>query len=332
MIKLFRGRRRPSRASIKESCDNLPTGLCFAYANGLPILVNRRMYDLSLRLTGQDLQMADVFWNRLQTGVLAPGVERVSEPGAPRPEVCVGGKTYYLFTRTVICLEGESIFQITAADTTQLRRAADELARSNDELRRVGIRLRKYGEQVADLIREDEILAVKVRIHNEIGQTLTATRHLLGMEKAAGAGEVLAAWERITDMLRWEIEPKKVTFPLDDLRKAAGVLGMCLDIRGPMPGSGKDAELIVTVAAEMLTNAFRHAAAGILTIEVSRTGGEYRVCFTNDGAPPVREITEGGGIGSLRRRIEKLGGTLEVVSRPRFMLTIQFPMQEAMRV
>ena len=35
----FRNKPKLSRASIKESCDNLPTGLCFAYANGLPILV-----------------------------------------------------------------------------------------------------------------------------------------------------------------------------------------------------------------------------------------------------------------------------------------------------
>lgn len=332
MIDLFRGRRRPSRASIKESCDNLPTGLCFAYANGLPILVNRRMYDLSLRLTGQDLQNADTFWKILTNGAFIPGAARVSAPGAPQPEVCVGGQTYYLFTRTVICLEGESVYQITAADTTQLRLAADELARSNDELRRVGLRLRKYGEQVAELTREDETLAAKVRIHNEIGRTLTATRRLLRTAQPADAGEVLAAWRRITDMLRWEIEPRKVTFPLRELRKAADVLGMRLDIRGPMPESGKDAELIVTVAAEMLTNAFRHAAAGTLTIEVVRVGGEYCVRFTNDGDPPAGEITEGGGIGGLRRRLEKLGGALEVTARPRFMLTIQFPMQEATRV
>ena len=212
MIDLFRGRRRPSRASIKESCDNLPTGLCFAYANGLPILVNRRMYDLSLRLTGQDLQNADTFWKILMNGAFIPGAARVSAPGAPQPEVCVGGQTYYLFTRTVICLEGESVYQITAADTTQLRLAADELARSNDELRRVGLRLRKYGEQVAELTREDETLAAKVRIHNEIGRTLTATRRLLRRPRAnarhsatpaASAAHSSAASPLSTESGRW---------------------------------------------------------------------------------------------------------------------------------
>lgn len=328
----FRNKPKLSRASIKESCDNLPTGLCFAYANGLPILVNRRMYDLCFQLTGQDLQSADAFWNTLTGGVFVPGAVRISAPGAQQPEVCIGEQEYDIFTRSELQMDGEPIIQITAADTTQLHHAAAELAKSNDELRRIGIRLKKYGEQVAELTREDEVLAAKVRIHNEIGQTLTATRHLLSMDQEADAGEVLASWRKITDMLRWEIEPKKTSSALDYLQKAADALGMRLIVQGEMPASGKDAELIVTVAAEMLTNAFRHAAAKSLTIEVSNRGGEYRVRFTNDGEPPDGEITEHGGIEGLRHRVEKLGGILEVVSLPRFILTIQFPIQEATRV
>lgn len=329
MRDLFQRKRRLSRSSIKESCDNLPTGLCFASANSLPILVNRRMYELCLRITGQDLQNADEFWDILTNGALAAGARRVSAPGAPRPVVCIDEQEYRTFTRSSFSVDGETVIQITAADTTELHRATTELAKSNDELRRVSARLKKYGEQVAEVSREDEILTAKVRIHNEIGQTLTATRHLLWMDPETDAGEVLASWRKITDMLRWEIEPKKDPAALKYLQKAADALEMRLNIQGEIPAAGKDAELIVTVAAEMLTNAFRHAAARALTIEVSRRGGEYCVRFTNDGDPPDGEITEGGGIGGLRCRVEKLGGELTVVSQPRFILTIRFPIQEA---
>ena len=321
-------RKRIPGAAVKESCDNLPTGLCFAYPNGMPVLVNRRMYELCIRLTGNDLQDANDFWSVLTAGALTGGARRISAPGAEHPVILADGE-YRTFARRTLDMDGKPVIEVTAADTTALHRAADELARGNEELRLANQRLRKYGEQAFELTRSDELLSAKVRIHNEIGQTLTATRRLLAMEQEnQAAGTVLTSWRHITEMLQGENEPKKSFSPLDQLQEAADVLGMRLTIRGELPDRGKDMELLVTVAAEMLTNAFRHAGATELTMEVSCTERGCRARFTNNGLPPEREITEGGGMGSLRRRVEKLGGSFQVVSRPVFSLAIQFPRQE----
>lgn len=320
-------RKRPTGAAVKESCDNLPTGLCFAGLDGMPLLVNRRMYELCIDLTGQDLQDANAFWAVLTTGSLTGDARRVSEPGAEHPVILLDG-AYRTFARRELDMDGTPVVEITAADTTALYRAAGELARGNEELRQVNQRLRKHGEQAFALTRSDELLSAKVRIHNEIGQTLTATRRLLAMEREEEAGQVLASWRHITDMLLGESAPRKSLSPLEQLQDAADVLGMKLTIRGQLPSGRKDMELLVTVAAEMLTNAFRHAGATELTVEAEAGPLTCRARFTNDGAPPEKEITEGGGLGSLRCRVEKLGGSFRVESRPAFSLTIQFPRQE----
>ena len=54
MIRWFS--KRISRSSIKESFDNLPTGICFADSNGLIVLCNKRMHQLCYELMGKDLQ------------------------------------------------------------------------------------------------------------------------------------------------------------------------------------------------------------------------------------------------------------------------------------
>ena len=49
------------------------------------------------------------------------------------------------------------------------------------------------------------------------------------------------------------------------------------------------------------------------------------VCFCNDGDKPDGEVTEGGGLGSLRKKVEREGGTMMVQSDPEFTLTIALP-------
>ena len=50
-----------TRSSVKESLDWLNTGLCFAYKNGMVMLINHRMNNLSHTIFGRDLQNANAF-------------------------------------------------------------------------------------------------------------------------------------------------------------------------------------------------------------------------------------------------------------------------------
>lgn len=46
------------------------------------------------------------------------------------------------------------------------------------------------------------------------------------------------------------------------------------------------------------------------------------VTVTNNGKPPSGVIEETGGLGNLRKRIEKAGGTMKICSAPVFSLTL----------
>ncbi len=62
-----KSRRQLSPVSIKESCDHLPSALCFAWENGLPCLKNLKMDELSHLLTGEALLNANVFWKAIES-------------------------------------------------------------------------------------------------------------------------------------------------------------------------------------------------------------------------------------------------------------------------
>ena len=66
-----------SPLSVKESFDNLPTGLCFSKSNGMIQLVNYQMNELSHIITGDDLQNANVFWDAVCNGKLTNNITRL---------------------------------------------------------------------------------------------------------------------------------------------------------------------------------------------------------------------------------------------------------------
>ena len=73
----------------------------------------------------------------------------------------------------------------------------------------------------------------------------------------------------------------------------------------------------------------RHAGATELYTDSEHRPQAWHLCITNNGTPPRAEIKEGGGLSSLRRRIEKAGGTVTVHSLPVFVLEVTLPDKES---
>ena len=307
-----------TRSSVKESLDWLSTGLCFAYKNGMVMLVNHRMNDLSHTIFGRDLQNANAFWKNLNDGETQAGIMRLSM-GA-NPSFRLPDQTVWTFAREVI----DGITQLTAAETTRLNKLTEELKEKNAELSAMNYRLRKYGENVDELTREKERLETKVRIHRELGQALLMTRRYLQGE-TDHRQELLDVLNRNIAMLRLESESQKNDEPLDMLLKAARSAGIEVLITGKMPEQEDANRLFFEAATEALTNAVRHADAKTLCIAFSEDGTSYSVCFTNDGNQPQNEIVEGGGLGSLRQKTEQIGGAMEVLHQPKFVLKLIVP-------
>lgn len=74
------------------------------------------------------------------------------------------------------------------------------------------------------------------------------------------------------------------------------------------------------VIREALTNAVRHGNATRIDIKACREGRELRFFIQNNGAAG-KDFIEGFGLASMRQRLEKLGGGLNIDAAEGFMLT-----------
>ena len=113
----------------------------------------------------------------------------------------------------------------------------------------------------------------------------------------------------------------------EKLYESADSSGVTIRIRGAEPANGA-ADLMYAAMQVCLNNAIQYAQATELMANIWEDGDRYTVLIRNNGRPPEKTITEGGGLSNLRRRIERIGGTMTVQSLPEFALVIGIPNRE----
>ena len=304
-----KSRRQISPVSIKESCDHLPSVLCFAYENGQPCLKNLKMDELSHLLTGEALLNANVFWETIE-----------SQPIVTLPD----GQTWS-FARVRMTMAGRTVYQITGTNITEEARLQRELEKDNLRLKDMNRRLRQYGQDVQEATREKEILHAKTRVHDEIGHALLQTRQFLAGTQG-DAARVCAAWRQNTQLLLAKYADEQRTDAFEQLARAAQAIGVTIARSGAFPQEGTEsAQLVEAAAHECLTNLVRHAGGTRLEIISEKTASGWRVRYLNDGSAPSGPIVEGSGLTALRARTEAVGGSMNIAYLPRFELTLTLP-------
>ena len=304
-----KSRRQLSPVSIKESCDHLPSALCFAWENGQPCLKNLKMDELSHLLTGDALLNANVFWKTIES----------------QPIVTLENDQTWSFARVRLGMSGKTVYQITGTNITEEARLQRELEEDNLRLKAMNRRLRQYGQDVQEATREKEILRAKTRVHDEIGHALLQTRQFLSGTQG-DAESVCAAWRQNIRLLLGKYADEQRTDAFEQLARAAQAIGVTIARSGAFPQEGTEsAQLVEAAAHECLTNLVRHAGGTRLEIISEKTASGWRVRYLNDGAVPSGPIVEGSGLTALRARTEAAGGAMEIVHAPRFELTLTLP-------
>lgn len=202
--------------------------------------------------------------------------------------------------------------------------AAVRAATLNDDLRRSRARIL--------VAREDERRRLQRDIHDGLGPTLAslyqrvdAARSLLARDPAAAERLLLDVAEQtklvIADVrgLVRDLRPHEV----DELGLVGAVraasarfdrLGVTVAATGLPPLPPVVEVAAYRVAMEALTNAARHADAGIARICFETEGSALVVTVTDDGRGIAPTDRPGTGMRSMRERADELGGTVAVTA------------------
>lgn len=303
--------------TVKEAVDNLPGAICFFDHNGLVTLCNHQMHRLVFALTGRDLQSLQ----ELQEALKGNGCIGRWDNNIFLPE---DGSAWRFSQECVTTQDGKTYTQITAANVTELYCSQKELEQDNRRLEEYGQRMRSLSANIINLIREEEILNMKIHVHNDIGSSIIATRQFLLQNKPMEELD-LSTWKRIVRLLKHDIEfPEKPDDVAGLMRDACGI-GIKIQLNGALPENPAATKILFAAIRECMTNAVRHAAAKELYVDLTNDGNMATAIITNDGKVPEGKIVYGGGLTSLGYRVRNYGGKMEIKETPGFEMTITVP-------
>jgi anti-sigma regulatory factor (Ser/Thr protein kinase) len=314
-------RKTLSNTSIKESFDNLPTGVCFFNEAGLPVLCNHTMYRFSFAVCGKDVQLITDLENCLADDFIP--ADDVRKDG--KVFILSDGSAWHLEKRTFTHESGNMYTQYVATDVSELHKNRVELTKENEQLRKVQADLKKLSANIVAVTREEEILNTKMRVHDEMGRCLVEAQKFLrdGCNESI-PDSVISSWQRAVSMIKYSNETVDEDM-LSQVRKTCASVGIAYVQTGELPTEESVAYTLICAVRECVTNAVRYAGASELYVQFSETEKLATVTITNNGKRPDSPIVEGGGLSTLRRRVERTGGIMVVQSLPIFKLTVTVP-------
>lgn len=309
--------------SVKEAVDSLPTGILCYTPGARTLLVNQAMRDFCRSVTGEELISGEVFVKRLKDGALLPSC-RTELVGSEPVFVPADGRAWKL-TEGEIPYEKARVQMLLASDITEEYQKTLTLKAMQNRVEALGQRLQKVNREIVELTTEREILNAKVKLHDELGSNLLAIKHFI--RNGGTAQEQAELTKNLHRSVAFLVSDRKTTerdeyaLMIDTAKR----LGLTVAITGALPETEPHKHILATAIHECGTNTLRHAHGDRLTVKVTEEEHHILAEFTNNGVQPAGEITERGGLLSLRELTEQAGGEMTLTVRPAFALRLKLP-------
>jgi signal transduction histidine kinase len=217
--------------------------------------------------------------------------------------------------------------------------AVEQIA-SNDALRAVNAHLLATRALLDESAREQERLRLSRELHDVAGHKLTALK--LNLRNASTDGSLPAAQTKLCSDLADEL--------LGDIRAVVAQLRVHdgVDLRSalqrladswPQPSVRVDvaadarvtsvaqAQALLRIAQEALTNAARHAKASLINISLQRENAALLLQIKDDGVGKL-PLREGHGLTGIRERVTAIGGSLMLAANQPSGITLLVRLQD----
>ena len=284
--------------SIKKVIDSSDFGILVLKGNK-SVLINNTMYAILNKLN-------------IKTNYISNIIKQSEEQMEGNYVVKVEEK-YYLF----IINQNEVI----AFDITEEYCLKKELDEQNEKIKLNNTELVTSIENIEKLEKEKNLLKIKNKYHDLLGQNLSVLQQYLNKEEINQEN-----FDEIKFMIKKmfiDIEDTEDSNTnLQNLIKIHKKNGTNIIIKGKLPENEKQAKVFFEIIREATTNAIKHAGSSKIFVEIKETLEETNMVITNDGKKPNEFITENEGIKGMRRKVEEIKGYFYVSTVPEFSVNV----------
>ena len=307
--------------AVQESLDNLPSGIVFFDGNGMPKLMNRKMYQICQNLAGRDIQNI----TELKEALEHPLKENVFYDVDLKVYCFADGSVWKFSEKEIITTAGDRFFQVLASEVSELYRNKVLLKEENQKLQEMSVAMKELSKNVITLTREEEMLSMKMRVHDNLGYSVLAAQRMLIRESEADRDIFRSQWKQTLDLLNKDNKSVEGEQLHRQVQERAKTLGVKIIYTGEKVWESHISELMDTILLEALSNCVRHAGASELYVKSGSEEQEWIIVITDNGQKTEKNVKEGGGLSGIRKRVEQYGGTLRISAKSKFSIIVKIP-------
>ena len=284
--------------SIKKVIDECEVGILVLKGKKVK-LINNKMYEILDKLNIKKDYI---------TNIKRQSIDQIDK------NYCVKvGDKYYVFV-----INNNEIITFDITEAYELHQKLNEQNRKLEENNK---QILLSIDNIEELEREKNLLKLKNKYHDILGQNLSILQQYLNRENISQEN-----FEEIKFMIQKmfiDIEDTEDTNTnLENLIKIHKKNGTDIIIDGKLPQNKETAKVFFEIIREATTNAIRHAGSSKVFVKIRETLEETYMIITNDGRKPNEFITENQGIKDMRRKVKKLGGMFYISTVPEFSVNI----------
>lgn len=301
-----------SNNTVKDAIENLPCGLVFYDKNGYIYLSNKVMNNLSLELTKKDLQNGNELWNDIANKNLEEDIF-ISE-----------NKTIWKIFKENINIDGTIYQKIQADDITDIYNLSVILKNKNKQLKKDQKKLIEHMKNIDEYISEEETLKLKIKVHDNFGELITLTTKMYKENiKNKDKKILIKNWDILDRKMKYLLPYKNINHnSLEKVNDLSKRLDCKININGIIPNDKTNKEIFIYALNEMLKNAVNHTNAKSLLVNIIYKNNQIIITIKNKNKNNIYFIKEGGGLSSIRNKIEKINGIMEITCNEFIILKI----------
>lgn len=304
---LIKLKRNINYYSLKEALDELKTAVMFESEFNV-VYENLAMKTLLEKLNIKQNQSSFEIWKSLKS--------RENSKIIDEQNILVFlDKKVYSFS-----IIKQSKTQIYAFDITKEYLTTTEIENKQKELKTKQTEILQMIKNLDEIERQREVLSLKSKLHDIIGQRLFILHHILDVidEKTFDLNSVKSLLKTMLDEIDNE-DISEVQNLQNSIVTAFEMIGFNIEISGEIPKETPKAKALIKIIRECATNAIRHANATKLFVNISQD----RIEIFDNGKFINQTFIENTGIKGMRLNAETLGGELIISKDIGFKVVIK---------
>lgn len=324
--------------SVKNAMDQLEHGVAFASLSGHHKLVNATMEGLLGRLgltsltnnrvlrrqlcqLSTDVSTANLADDAVQNPQWTQDHDGISSLRVSEPD----GRTW-LLTHQTIRDERREWNQLLAVDVSNYMALSHQLSEEIASLQERQNLLVSETSRLNEALSRQLVLSTRSTIHDTLSQRISFVHRFL--EDGVSDDERLSRLQNLLEDLPTELSQDRVEATpeiwLDTLRDLAAAVDLKLQISGSLPPNANQARMFTEVLREAITNVLIHTTSNEMEVHLGQDASSFWMEVSNPSTVETT-LTYGTGLSNLESRLEARGGSLSVLTTPRFTLRARLP-------